>query len=103
MPFLLYAAIQSSSSTADEQITGALSSAGLVLGAYLGFRLTAGMDDGLDTLDGKRRRDDDDAPAALIGRSSSGRWALGGPAIAPLSRALAPQRGLALQLVGAAF
>ena len=101
-PFLLYAAIRSSSSSADERVTGALSSAGLVLGAYLGFRLTDGMDDGLDTLDGKRRRDDD-APAALLGRSSSGRWALGGPAITPLSPALAPQRGLALQLVGAAF
>jgi hypothetical protein len=102
-PFLLYAAIQDSGSTVDERITGVLSSGGLVLGAYLGFRWTRDMDEGLDTLDGKPRRDADDAPVALIGRSSSGRWGLGGLGIQPLSRALAPQHGMALQLVGATF
>ena len=102
-PFLLYAAIQSSSTTADERITGLLSTGGLLAGAWLGFWLTRGMDDGLDTLDGKPRKDPDDAPVALVGRSSSGRWGLGGLGISPLSPALAPQRGLALQLVGAAF
>jgi len=99
VPFLLYAAIQDPGSSTDERITGILASGGLVLGAWLGFRLTRGMDDGLDTLDGQR----DDAPVALVGRSSSGRWALGGLGIAPLSPRLAPQRGLALQLVGATF
>jgi len=103
-PFLLYAAIQDSSSSADERITGLLSTGGLVVGAYLGFRFTRGMDDGLDTLDGKRKPAAvDDAPIALVGRSSAGRWALGGLGVQPLSPALAPQHGLALQLVGAAF
>jgi len=102
-PFVLYAAIHSSSSTADDRITGILSTGGLVLGAYLGFRWTRGMDDGLDTLDGKPSKDVDDAPIALIGRSSAGRWGLGGLGIQPLSPVLAPQHGMALQLVGAAF
>jgi len=101
-PFLVYAAIHSASSTADERVTGALSMAGLAAGAWLGFRWTRDMDDGLDTPDGKPRHDDD-APVALIGRSSSGRWGVGGLGIAPLSPVLAPQRGMALQLVGAAF
>jgi hypothetical protein len=103
-PFLLYAAIRDPGTSADERITGLLSTGGLVLGAVLGFRLTRGMDDGLDTPDGKPRKEAiDDAPIALVGRSSVGRWGLGGLGIQPLSRALAPQHGMALQLVGATF
>jgi hypothetical protein len=102
-PFLLYAAIHTPTSTVDDRVTGLLSSAGLVAGAYLGFRWTSGMDEGLDTQGGKPARDADDAPIALIGRSSSGRWGLGGLGIQPLSPVLAPQRGMALQLVGGAF
>jgi hypothetical protein len=101
-PFLLYAGIHSASSTADERATGLLSAAGLVGGAWLGFRLTRGMDEGLDTLDGKPGKADD-APLALVGRSSDGRWGVGGLGLSPLSPALAPQRGMALQLVGATF
>jgi len=101
-PFLLYAGIHNAGSTADERVTGALATAGLVGGALLGFRWTRGMDEGLDTLDGKPRKGDD-APVALIGRSSDGRWGLGGLGFAPLSRALAPQPGMAVQLVGATF
>jgi hypothetical protein len=101
-PFVLYAAIRSSGSTADERVTGSLSLAGLAVGAWLGFRFTRDMDDGLDTPDGKPRHDDD-APVALVGRSSSGHWGPGGLGLAPLSPALAPQRGVALQLVGGAF
>jgi hypothetical protein len=103
-PFVLYAAIRTRSSTVDERITGLLSTGGLLAGAYLGFRLTRGMDDGLDTLDGKRKQDGAaDAPVALIGRSSDGRWGLGGVGLTPLSPALAPQHGMALQVLGAAF
>ena len=101
-PFLLYAAIQSPTTTADERVTGLLSTGGLIVGAWLGFYLTRGMDEGLDTPDGKRKPPDD-APVALVGRDSSGRWGLGGLGIAPLSPKLSPQRGLALQLVGATF
>jgi hypothetical protein len=102
-PFLLYAAIHDPTTTVDERITGLLSTGGLIAGAWLGFWLTRGMDEGLDTLDGKPHKDADDAPVALVGRSSAGRWGIGGLGIAPLSPALAPQRGLALQLVGATF
>jgi hypothetical protein len=102
-PFLLYAGMYDARSDSDERITGVLSSAGLVFGAYLGFRWTRGMDDGLDTLSGKRKDAIDDAPAALVGRSSDGRWAMGSVGVQPLSRALAPQPGMALQLVGATF
>ncbi|HEX3764757.1 MAG TPA: hypothetical protein VHW23_38945 [Kofleriaceae bacterium] len=101
-PFLLYAAINSPTTAADERITGLLSTGGLIAGAWLGFYLTRGMDEGLDTPDGKRK-EPDDAPVALVGRSSSGRWGLGGLGIAPLSPRLSPQPGLALQLVGATF
>jgi hypothetical protein len=48
LPFLLYAAIHDSGSTSDERLTGVLSTAGLLGGAYLGVRLTRGMDDSTD-------------------------------------------------------
>ena len=101
LPFLLYAGISDPSSSSDEQLTGALSTAGLIVGAYIGFRLTEHMDEGLDVIDGKQHVDD--APAALLGRSSAGHWSLGAPALGPLSRALAPQTGMALQILGARF
>ncbi len=100
LPFLLYAGIHDPSSTDDERLVGALSSVGLVAGAYLGFRLTSDLDRGLDV---SPKADDDDAPPALVTRNSSGRWALGAPAIQPLSSRLAPQHGAALTLVGAKF
>jgi hypothetical protein len=102
-PLLLYAAISDSGSRTDERITGLLSTAGLLAGAYVGVRLTRRMDVGLDTLDGKPATEVDDAPIALVGRSSAGRWRLGGIALSPLSPALAPQPGTALQLLGGAF
>jgi len=102
-PFLLYAALYDPQSNADERITGLLSTGGLVLGAYVGFRLTREMDAGGDTLDGKPRKDAEDAPVALVGRSSAGRWGMGGIGLQPLSPVLAPQHGVALQLLGATF
>ncbi len=104
VPFLIYAAIRDSGTSADERVIGALSTGGLLVGGYLGLRLTRNMDRGLDTLDGKRTpAEADDAPIALVGRSSSGRWGMGGIGLAPLSRTLAPQHGMTLQLVGATF
>jgi hypothetical protein len=102
IPFLLYAAVHSRDSTADERVTGLLSSGGLVAGAWLGFRLTRNLDVDRDVLPGKQR-EVDDAPPSVVSRHSDGRWAPGVPAIQPLSQALAPQRGMALPLVGAAF
>ena len=101
-PFLLYAAIHDPSSQADERLVGALSSIGLVAGAYLGFRLTSDMDVGKDVLT-RKRPSDRDAPASVLGRSSSGRWSLGSLSPQPLSRQLAPQRGMAIPLVGATW
>ena len=103
VPFLLYAGIHDSTTTSDEQTVGLLSSAGLVVGAYLGFRLTRGMDSGLDTLDGKLHVQVDDAPVALLQHHSDGRWAPGSIAMQPLSAALAPQPGMSVPVVGAAF
>lgn len=96
VPFLLYAAIYDSSSRADERVVGLLASAGLVGGAYLGFHLTRGMDAGLDVTPGERT---DDAPVALVGRSSDGTWRVGGLGLAPVQNS----RGATLTLVGATF
>ena len=103
-PFLLYAAIYDSHSADDERVTGLLSSAGLVAGAYLGFRLTRDMDVGLDVQPGKGGERSDDAPAAVVGRSSNGTWGLGGIGMMPLSKQLATNnRGMTFTLVGARF
>lgn len=97
VPFLLYAAIYDSSTRSDERVVGLLASAGLVGGAYLGFHLTRGMDAGLDVTPGERTTND--APVALVGRSSDGRWRVGGLGLAPVQNS----RGATLSLVGATF
>lgn len=101
-PFLLYAAIRNPDSKADERVTGLLSTAGLLAGAYIGLRLTRDMDVGLDVKPGSKK-EVEDAPVALVGRHSDGRWALGMIGVQPLSLELAPQPGLAMPLVGGAF
>jgi hypothetical protein len=105
IPFLLYAAIHDGSSTADERVTGLLSSVGLVAGAYLGFRLTRNMDVGLDVPDGESpRSSEDDAPVALVSRNSNGSWLVGGVGVTPLSNQLATNnRGATLTILGATF
>lgn len=104
VPFLLYAAIRDSGTSADERVTGALSTVGLVAGAWIGFRLTRHLDRDLDVLPGRAPKDDDDdAPLALIGRHSDGRWGLNGLTVQPLSRALAPEPGMAVPVLGAAW
>jgi hypothetical protein len=107
LPFLLYAGIHDKHATWDERLTGGLSSLGLLGGAVVGFYLTRHVDEGLDVPDdGAKKADPDDAPLALVGRSSAGKWNLGGVGVAPLSTTLvtgAPQRGMAFSLVGATF
>lgn len=110
LPFLIYAATYDESSDGDERLAGALSSIGLVGGAWLGFRLTAKLDVGLDV---KRARRKVDAPSpnapvtpvpfALVSRDAEGQWALGGLTVQPLSQRLAPQRGMAVPLLGGTF
>ena len=101
IPFLLYLGVRDDSTTSDEQVIGLLSTGGLVGGAYLGFRYTRGMDDGLDTKSGKP---EEDAPPAALTRNSSGEWNLGTIAPHALSRTLDDrQRGTAFTLLGGAF
>jgi hypothetical protein len=59
-------------------------------GAWLGFYLTRNMDVGLDVPDGVSPKND--APAAVVGRDSSGRWHFGGIGMMPLSSELATQQ-----------
>ena len=107
LPFLLYAGIHDKHGTWDERLTGGLSSLGLVGGSILGFYLTRHVDEGLDVRDGAvKKADPDDAPLAVLGRSSAGNWNLGGIGVTPLSTTLvtgAAQRGMAVSLVGATF
>jgi len=80
---------------------GALSTVGLIAGAWLGFYLTRDMDVGLDVRDDAKPAD---APPAVVGRDSDGKWHLGGLAIAPLSPQLANnQHGAALTVLGGKF
>ncbi len=100
VPFLLYAAIRDNGTDSDEQVTGFLSTAGLVAGAYLGFRLTRGMDEGLDVHATKV----EDAPPAAVSRNSDGSWTVGGLGLQPLSKKLATgQRGMTFTLLGGTF
>lgn len=102
VPFLLYAAIHDPGSTADDRVVGLLSTVGVVAGAYIGFRLTRDLDVDQDVKPGAHAQPDD-APVAIVGRSSNGRWGLGALGVSPLSRTLAPQPGLAVPLVGATW
>jgi hypothetical protein len=102
IPFLLYAGLYDKSSTADERVTGFLSSAGLLAGAWIGFRLTRKMDLDKDVLPSKKQLRDD-APLALLNRHSDGRWTPGALSLQPLSQTLAPQRGMSLPILGATF
>jgi hypothetical protein len=100
-PFLLYAVMFDDSTHADERTAGFLSTAGLVVGAYIGFRLTRDMADGTDTHDGKRKKDADEI--GLVHRHASGEWALGTVGVRPLSPLLAPQPGMNVPLVGGSW
>jgi hypothetical protein len=100
-PFLILAADPHSS--ADQRVTGALSTLGLVGGLWLGFYLTRHVDEGLDVPDRAAKPDADDAPPAIVGRSSDGHVRLGGLAILPLSPQLSTDHGAALNVFGARF
>ena len=106
LPFLLYAGIHDSTTHSDERLVGFLSSAGLAGGAYLGFKLTVHMDAGLDVNSYDKPAASDDAPAAMIRRSSDGTWAAGGLALHPMVSPLATGRrtsGMGVTLLGGTF
>jgi hypothetical protein len=100
-PFLLYAAIYDDTTDSDERVVGFLSTTGLVLGAYIGFRLTRDMADGTDTHDGTRKKDPDEI--GLVHRHADGHWALGTLGVQPLSPLLAPQPGANVPLLGGSW
>ena len=93
-PFLFYAAIADDSVDDDEQAAGWLSLAGLGAGIYFGFRWThePALDGGVD-----------DAPAAMVRRSSAGGWSVGGPVLAPIHTPAAGTTGAAVTLLGGAW
>ena len=101
-PFLLYAAINDSSTDSDERLAGALSTLGLVGGAWLGFYLTRNMDVGLDVPDGVTPKSAD-APPAVVGRASDGTWQLGGLGLMATPPALTNRTSVSLTLLGGRF
>ena len=97
-PWLLYALAADDNTDSDEQLFGLLSTAGLVGGAWLGFRFTRNMD-----RDGRDRASD--APMALLRRGGDGAWSLGGVSLRPAAGPLGPALGRSalVDLVGARF
>lgn len=82
VPMLLWQATRNNTDTEADpgQAWGLLATAGLVGGAYLGFRWTRGMDRRAETT----ARLDPAAPPALWQRSADGAWSLGGLAVTPV-------------------
>ncbi len=103
-PWALYPLVSDSGSYHDEQVFGFLSTAGLVGGIYLGFRVTRGMADEPSPDD-----DDEAGVTALLRRSAVGRWRVGAGLPRPLAAAGlgldggTGGRGLALDLAAGRF
>lgn len=98
-PWLVYLAFSDSETNNDEQIFGLLSTAGLLAGAYFGLRWTRGMDEGKDQHDATATLDD--APPALLRRSSRGELAFGGLGLRTSRQA--PERAYVLDVVSGSF
>ncbi len=90
VPLLLWQATENDGdvTVGSRRPWGLLATAGLVGGAYLGFRWTRGMEAGAAS---------SDAPAAIFGRGSDGRWAAGGLSLTPARHG----RGAAVTLISA--
>jgi hypothetical protein len=104
LPWLLYAGISDDSTTSDERAIGLASTAGLVAGAYLGYRWTRGMA-GEESGTERRKRapvDDGTVPLpALLRRDKRGSWTVG-PAL-PRTVSVDGGRAWLVDLVGGAF
>ncbi|HVV81922.1 MAG TPA: hypothetical protein VHE35_02540, partial [Kofleriaceae bacterium] len=103
VPMLLWRATDDSAAITDDgsngaQAWGLLTTAGLVGGAYLGFRWTRGMDRGRASA-GAGAAADPAAPAAVFQRAPDGSWNAGGLGVTPASHG----RGAALTLVGGSW
>ena len=100
LPWLAYPLFSAGDTNNDEQVVGLVSTVGLLAGAYLGFRFTAGLDVDKDVPLGKRKQVDD-APLALLRRSSVGRLAAGGLAVRTSQQA--PQPAYLVDVVAGRF
>jgi hypothetical protein len=99
-PWLLYLAVADDTTSDDERLVGGLSTAGLVAGLVLGLRWTRDIDEGQD-VPLRRRARVDDAPLAMLRRSSTGRLSLGGPAMRTSLQA--PQPAYLVDVVAGRF
>jgi hypothetical protein len=78
-PWLVYLAVKDDETTSDEQGVGLASTAGIVAGLYLGYRLTRGLAGTEVGPHGERsgdNSDEDSTGTALLHRSRSGRWSV---------------------------
>jgi hypothetical protein len=77
-PWLLYLPLEDGGTTSDERVIGFLSSAGIVAGAYLGYRWSKKLAGDEVQPGRKRTRDPDDAAgaSALFRRDPGGGWSL---------------------------
>jgi hypothetical protein len=93
-PWLIFTAADGDHDGA--QVAGVFSLAGLVGGAWLGFRVTRGWDGAPAYRD--------DAPPAVVRRGSDGAWSVGAPSLRPVNDpSLGPAlgKGAAVGLLGA--
>lgn len=100
-PWLLYLAINDGESTNDEQAIGLLSTAGILAGAYLGYRWSRGLAGGEVQPGGKRRSDPDLGGVGMIHRDRDGSWSLR-PAL-PRPATVDDRRAWMLDVAGGAF
>lgn len=103
---LFYPLIADDTGSGDEQAAGAVSLLAMGGGAYVGWRLTRGMDDEptLDTVDAGVS--EEPPVPALVRRRSDGQWALGVPLPTPATNpALTGTRaeGMSLGVLGGRF
>lgn len=99
-PWLIYAGIKDDSTTSDERAIGLISSAGIVAGAYLGYRWSRGLPHESGSV--KPSTDDGTVPMpALLRRDSRGAWTVG-PAL-PRAAKVGGQRAWLVDVVGGNF
>jgi hypothetical protein len=103
---LFYPLIADDTTSGDEQAAGAVSLLAMAGGAYVGWRLTRDMDEapGTDTVDAGAA--EEPPVPALVGRRSTGEWALGVPLIAPATNPAltgTEAEGMSLGVLGGRF
>lgn len=100
-PWLLYLLVADGDTNNDEQAFGLISTAGMLAGAYFGLRWSRHLIKGEDVHGTAAERAADDAPPALLRRSSQGGLALGGPALRTSQQA--PERAYVVDLFAGRF